>query len=210
MGADAPLHHIKLTLDKASERKYVMTTEEKAKLIIRDIKAEKGNNPAVIFKRMAEKEYISIHGPEHHVLDGACILTAFYNAGGNIDLEQSLERLSKEGLRMPGAMCGLWGICGAIASVGAALAIIDGTGPLSADGSWGEQMSYTSRAISEMGRVNGPRCCKRDAMIALKNAVEYINSHYDVRLDYEEQTCEFSYKNEQCIKDRCPFFSKNI
>ena len=187
-----------------------MTLEEKAKLIIRDIKAEKGNNPAVIFKRMAEKEYISIHGPEHHVLDGACILTAFYNAGGNIDLEQSLERLSKEGLRMPGAMCGLWGICGAIASVGAALAIIDGTGPLSADGSWGEHMSYTSRAISEMGRVNGPRCCKRDAMIALKNAVEYINSHYDVRLDYEEQTCEFSYKNEQCIKDRCPFFSKNI
>ena len=209
MGAVAPLHHIKLTLDKASERKYVMTTEEKAKLIIRDIKAEKGNNPAVIFKRMAEKEYISIHGPEHHVLDGACILTAFYNAGGNIDLEQSLERLSKEGLRMPGAMCGLWGICGAIASVGAALAIIDGTGPLSADGSWGEHMSYTSRAISEMGRVNGPRCCKRDAMIALKNAVEYINSHYDVRLDYEEQTCEFSYKNEQCIRDRCPFFSKN-
>ena len=186
-----------------------MTTEEKAKLIIRDIKAEKGNNPAVIFKRMAEKEYISIHGLEHHILDGACILTAFYNAGGNIDLEQSLEKLMKEGLRMPGAMCGLWGICGAIASVGAALAIIDGTGPLSADGSWGEHMSYTSRAISEMGRVNGPRCCKRDAMIALKNAVEYINSHYDVRLDYEEQTCEFSYKNEQCIRDRCPFFSKN-
>ena len=210
MGADAALHHINLNLDHASERKYVMKTEQKAKIIIRDIKAEKGNNPAVIFKRMAEKEYISIHGPEHHILDGACILTAFYNAGGNIDLEQSLERLSKEGLRMPGAMCGLWGICGAIASVGAALAIIDGTGPLSADGSWGEHMSYTSRAISEMGRVNGPRCCKRDAMIALKNAVEYINSHYDVRLDYEEQTCEFSYKNEQCIKDRCPFFSKNI
>lgn len=149
MDADAPLHHNQLTLDILLEMKYVMTSEEKAKLIIRDIKAEKGNNPAVIFKRMAEKEYISIHGPEHHVLDGACILNAFYNAGGNIDLEQSLEKLMKEGLRMPGAM------------------------------------------------------------IALKNAVEYINAHYDVRLDYEEQTCEFSYKNEQCIRDRCPFFSKN-
>ena len=32
---------------------------------------------------------------------------------------------------MPGAMCGFWGVCGAITSVGAALAIIDGTGPLS-------------------------------------------------------------------------------
>ena len=109
---------------------------------------------------------------------------------------------------MPGAMCGLWGICGAVASAGAALAVIDGTGPLSADGSWGEHMLCTSHAISEMGRVNGPRCCKRDAMIALKNAVEYINSHYDVRLDYEEQACEFSERNEQCIRDRCPFYNK--
>ena len=185
-----------------------MTTEEKARLIIRDIRLEKGTNPVRIFKNIAKKDYISIHGPEHHVLDGACILVAFSNAGGKIDLDKSLESLLGEGLRMPGAMCGLWGICGAITSIGAALAIIDGTGPLSDDGTWGDHMSYTSKAVEELGTINGPRCCKRDAMIAFKNGVEYINTHYDAQLEYEERVCEYSDINRQCIKERCPFYSE--
>ena len=85
-----------------------MTVREKAELIVKDIKKEQGTNPVVIFKQIAEKEYISIHGPEHHILDGASLLVAYKNAGGEIDLEQALDRLMSEGLRMPGAMCGLW------------------------------------------------------------------------------------------------------
>jgi hypothetical protein len=157
---------------------------------------------------MARKEYISIHGPEHHILDGACILTAFYNAGGNIRLEESLNRIAREGLRMPGAMCGFWGICGAIASVGAALSIIDGTGPLSDDGTWGEHMKFTSRAIGELGKINGPRCCKRDAIIAFREGVSYINEHYSVSLEYENQLCEFSEQNQQCLREKCPFYPR--
>ena len=39
-----------------------MTVREKAELIVKDIKKEQGTNPVVIFKQIAEKEYISIHG----------------------------------------------------------------------------------------------------------------------------------------------------
>ena len=42
-----------------------MTIEEKAKLIIKDIKEESGVNPIRIFKRMATKEYISMHDIEY-------------------------------------------------------------------------------------------------------------------------------------------------
>ena len=185
-----------------------LTVEEKTKRIIEEIQEEKGCNPVRIFKNMARKEYISIHGPEHHILDGACILTAFYNAGGNIRLEESLDRIAREGLRMPGAMCGFWGICGAIASVGAALSIIDGTGPLSDDGTWGEHMKFTSRAIGELGKINGPRCCKRDAMIAFREGVSYINEHYSVSLEYENPLCEFSEQNQQCLREKCPFYPR--
>ena len=160
-----------------------MTVEEKAKLIIQDIKEETGINPVKIFKRMASKDYISMHGPEHHILDGACVLVAYNNAGGNINLDEGLERLMSEGLKMPGAMCGHWGICGAITSIGAVLSILDKTGPLSDDGTWGNHMAYTSDAIGELGKINGPRCCKRDAMIAFKHGIEYINNHYDVKLE---------------------------
>ena len=183
-----------------------MTVEEKAIKIIEDIKQEPGYNPVLIFKNMARKDYISIHGPEHHILDGASLLMAYYNAGGAIDIDAALDKLLQEGLRMPGAMCGLWGVCGAITSIGAALSIIDGTGPLSTDGTWGNHMSFTSDALNELGKINGPRCCKRDAMIAFKHGIEYVNSHYDVTIEYEDQTCEFKSQNQQCIKERCPFY----
>lgn len=185
-----------------------MTVKEKAELIVKDIKKERGTNPVVIFKQIAEKEYVSIHGPEHHILDGASLLVAYKNAGGEIDLEQALDRLMAEGLRMPGAMCGLWGICGAITSIGAALAIIDGTGPLSTDGTWGNHMQFTSKAIGELGTINGPRCCKRDAMIAFKNGIDYVNAHYGVILQYEQMQCGFTDFNEQCIRRGVHFMSK--
>ena len=87
-----------------------MTIQEKAEAIIKDIRQEKGTNPIHIFRNIARKEYMSIHGPEHHILDGACLLVAYKNAGGCIDIDVALEKLMTEGLRMPGAMCGLWGI----------------------------------------------------------------------------------------------------
>lgn len=185
-----------------------MTTAEKAELIVREIRQETSCAPVEIFRHMVEKEYICMHGPEHHILDGACILTAYRNAGGAIDLDAALEKLKYEGLRMPGAMCGLWGICGAITSIGAALAILDGTGPLSNDGTWGDHMAFTETAVGELGRVNGPRCCKRDAMIAFRNATRYINAHYPVTLGYEEPVCTYSDRNAQCIRERCPFFGQ--
>ena len=183
-----------------------MTIEEKCERIIKDIKKETGVSPVAIFRDMVKKDYVSVNGPEHHVLDGASLLVAYHNAGGEIDLDQALDKLLKEGLKMPGAMCGLWGVCGAVTSIGAALAIIDGTGPLSSDGSWGDHMSFTSSALSELGQINGPRCCKRDAMIAFRNGIEYVNSRYDVKLEYEDLECEFKDLNPQCIGEKCPFY----
>lgn len=182
-----------------------MTVAEKAERIIQDIRQETGTNPVRIFHNIAQKEYMSIHGPEHHILDGASLLVAYRNAGGELDLEAALERLKAEGLRMPGAMCGLWGVCGAVTSMGAALAIIDGTGPLSGDGTWGDHMKFTSGAVAELGKINGPRCCKRDALLAFRQAVAYVNENYPVTLEQEESLCTYSSQNAQCIGKRCPF-----
>ena len=77
-----------LCCDK-NERKISMTVREKAELIAKDIKKEQGTNPVLIFKNIAEQEYVSIHGPEHHILDGASLLVAYNNAGGEIDIDQA-------------------------------------------------------------------------------------------------------------------------
>ena len=110
---------------------------------------------------------------------------------------------------MPGATCGMWGVCGAVSSVGAALSIIDQTGPLSADASWGKHMEYTSKALYSLSQVGGPRCCKRDAYLSFQKVIEFINETYDVKLESTPIECDFSEKNEQCIKVKCPFY-KNV
>ena len=180
--------------------------EERVRTIVDACLRETSRDPVAIFRRIAQSDAVRIHGPEHHVLDGAALLTAFYNAGGSIDLPAALQEMVKRGLQMPGATCGLWGVCGAVSSMGAALSIIDGTGPLTTDGSWGKHMAFTSDALRSLAQVGGPRCCKRDAFLSFQKAVEYINANYDVQLDCGETVCTFSAKNEQCIKERCPFY----
>lgn len=184
--------------------------KERGERIIQACMAESSRNPVEIFSAVAEKDFVRIHGPEHHILDGAALLTAFYNAGGKIELKKSLEELMSRGLEMPGAACGLWGVCGAVSSMGAALSIIDGTGPLSTDGTWGKHMGVTSKALARMAEVGGPRCCKRDAFLSFQEAIQFINENYDLQLASEEIRCSYSGENQQCIGERCPFMGKDF
>ncbi len=184
------------------------TIAQKAERIINAAQAIKSTDPIFIFRTIAAQDFVSIHGPEHHILDGVCILTAYYNAGGKIVLTDALNCLMEQGLQMPGAICGQWGVCGAVTSVGAALSIIDNTGPLSTDGTWGHHMSVTSSALAQLAEINGPRCCKRDAFISLQAAIQYINMNYSVQLNSSSISCPFSSANAQCIRERCPFHVK--
>ena len=56
--------------------------EDRAKKIIEACLLEKSKNPIDIFSSIAKMDFVRMHGPEHHVLDEAAVLTAFFNAGG--------------------------------------------------------------------------------------------------------------------------------
>ena len=187
-----------------------LTMPEKYDFIKKEILKEKSKNPIQIVKKLMHQDFINIHGPEHHFLDGAAFMIALHNSGMEFDLEEKLDLLTERTIKMPGAMCGYWGMCGSVASVGAVLAVLDGTGPLSDDEFYKSHMEFTSSVISKMSKIGGPRCCKRDAMIAFKNGVDYVKAHYDVTLQYEQMKCEFTELNEQCIKDRCPFYAHSF
>ena len=167
-------------------------------------------NPIVIFNRIVKNEDISIpmHGPIHHVVDGAAFMTAFFNAGGKINLEESFWELCNRAEKMPGGMCDHWGVCGAVTSVGAALSIIKKSGPLS-EFDWGNHILYSSKALENLGKVGGPRCCKRNAYLALEAAIDFVNenkNHFGVVLEKDKIECSFSSKNQQCKKEGCPYF----
>ena len=185
-----------------------MAVEKRVEKIIEACMLEKSKNPIKIFNNIAHSGFVRIHGPEHHILDGAALLTAFYNAGGKINLQESLSEITERGLKMPGATCGMWGVCGAVSSMGAALSIIDGTGPLTSDTSWGKHMEFTSKALYSLSQTGGPRCCKRDAYLSFQKAIEHINENYNVKLESCSIECSFSKDNLQCIKTKCPFYKK--
>lgn len=183
-----------------------LTLLDKYELIKENVNKESGINPIEIVRNIMHMDFISIHGPEHHFLDGASLMRAMFNAGLKFNYDKSLELLKERAIKMPGAMCGYWGICGSVASIGAVFAIIDGTGPLSNDENYMEHMAFTSSAIEKMSKIGGPRCCKRNAFLSISEGIKYANSHYGLKILLDEKIfCEFSNRNSQCILNRCPF-----
>lgn len=183
-----------------------LTLDEKYKLIRENLLKSKSKGPIVIVKEIMHMDFINIHGPEHHFLDGGAFLVAYKNAGGNINIEMALDKLAERAIMMPGAICGYWGVCGSTASLGAALSIINGTGPLSNNQFYKDNMEYTSSVISQMSKIGGPRCCKRNAFLSISNAIDFVKEKYDVTLEKSLISCEFSPLNKDCIKERCPFY----
>lgn len=182
------------------------TLEEKYSLIKSEVLKHRSLNPIEIVKTIMHNDYVNIHGPEHHFLDGAAFIVAYKNAGGNIDLVYALDELANRTIKMPGAMCGQWGICGSTASVGAALSIIHKTGPLSNDDFYKQHMEYTSSVISAMSKIGGPRCCKRNAFLSLSYAVKFVKEKYSIDMQIDEIKCEFTGFNQQCLKQKCPYY----
>lgn len=184
------------------------TLEDKYKVIKNEIVKFTETDPIKIVISMMSKDFVSIHGPEHHFLDGASFLVAYKNCGGEINLTEALDELASRSVKMPGAMCGHWGVCGSTTSVGASLAIIHNTSPLSVNDFYQENMEYTSKVLNIMSKIGGPRCCKRNAFLSIINGVIFIKEKYGIDWKVSTPDCDFSNINQQCIKERCPFHKK--
>ena len=184
------------------------TLEEKFELIKKSVLLSNLKNPIKMAKGIMKQNFVNMHGPEHHFLDGACILASYKNAGGEIDLNTALDKLAKRAIKMPVGMCGMWGVCGAVSSVGASISIINNTNSASENEGYKENMLYTSLASKKMSEIGSPRCCKRHAYIALETAIDFVKEYYKVELEKEEIACDFYDKNPQCIKERCPYYKK--
>lgn len=162
-------------------------------------------NPIAIIRQMMRLPFCHMHGPEHHVMVGAALLTAYKNAGGNLDLYNALLEMMSRGKNVPGGACGFWGACGAGISTGMFVSILSKSTPL-ANEPFALSHQMTSKALGKIGETGGPRCCKRDSFLSILTAVDFVAEHFGVKMETENIVCEFSSQNNQCIGIRCPFF----
>lgn len=175
---------------------YCLNTEEKS--------------PLDMALKLMKSENVNMHGPEHHFLIPAVLITSYYN---NIEKKQLKEEkllLAKERARkVPGGICGSYGSCGAAVGTGLFMSIITEATPLTEE-SWGLANEMTGHSLISMGKLGGPRCCKRNTFTAILEASAFVEDKLKVKLyDYEEDIlCEFKQQNKQCIGKRCPYVKK--
>lgn len=161
-------------------------------------------DPFEIIRSMMAQPFCHMHGPEHHVMVGSALLTAYKNAGGELDLEKALMEMQQRGRSVPGGACGFWGACGAGISAGMFVSILTGSTPLAAE-AWGLSNQMTSKALSKIGEIGGPRCCKRDSYLAIFAAIDFVKEHFGVEMEHGDVRCIHSQYNNQCLGARCPF-----
>ena len=169
--------------------------------------AETSRNPIEILEKLMSQPDCPMHGPTHHVLVGAALLTAYNNSlpdSSKPDLKEALAEMRERGEQVPGGACGYLGACGASISTGIFLSIVTRNTPFSTD-TWRLCNLCTARALEQVALNGGPRCCKRDSYLSVLTAIDFVKENLGVEMEKPEITCSRSQINEQCIGKKCPF-----
>ena len=164
-------------------------------------------NPIAILERLMSQPECRMHGPEHHVLVGAALLTAYNNClpdSAKLDMKSALAEVVERGQQVPGGACGYMGACGASISTGIFMSVITRNTPFSTD-TWRLCNLVTSRALEQVAENGGPRCCKRDSYLSVLAAIDFVKDNLGVEMEKPAVRCSRSQINEQCIGKKCPF-----
>lgn len=196
-------------------------------------------DPIKILNAWMDMPEVNMHGPEHHVLDGAALLVALdnwfkqnperaaqlhewrqkqadrLNEGEEdedyleipaMNLTEAIDELIERAADYPGGACGFLGVCGATISCGTAFSIFSVTTPLS-DETWSQSAELTGKILGKLSESSGPRCCKRNAYLALEVTSDYLLKKYDIDLGMDHDIkCGYFDQNEDCLFADCLYF----
>ena len=164
-------------------------------------------NPIAVLEKLMSQPSCRMHGPEHHVLVGAALLTAYNNClpdSAKLDMVAALAEVKERGQQVPGGACGYMGACGAAISTGIFMSVVTRNTPFSTD-TWRLCNLMTARALEQVAENGGPRCCERDSYLSVLAAVDFVKTHLGVEMEKPEVRCSRSQINAQCIGKKCPF-----
>ena len=167
-------------------------------------------DPVKIATELMRNPKIKMHGPEHHFLVPAVLLTSYYNTIGTPEMIGEKINIAKSRAeKVPGGICGSCGNCGAGVGSGIFISTITKATSLSEE-PWKLSNLMTAKSLENIANNGGPRCCKRDSYLAIQTAVEFLKNNFNVYLPVSEIICEFSNMNKDCKKEACLFYKKSI
>jgi hypothetical protein len=158
-----------------------------------------------LLKEIRSHPAVPMHGPEHHSLVPAVILTAYANAGGNVP-ENGLATAIARGAHLTGGSCAFLGICGAASGVAVAFSILKEADPLKGPTRQAVQ-KITCRVLERIASYDAARCCQRDCWLALRCAAELSEEYLPIRLKAESRLrCRQQQENSECLGTECPLW----
>jgi MoaA/NifB/PqqE/SkfB family radical SAM enzyme/ubiquinone/menaquinone biosynthesis C-methylase UbiE len=161
-----------------------------------------------LLHRLRSHPSLAMHGPEHHAMVPGVILAVYRNNGGKLSEERITTGIER-GSKIPGGVCGFWGGCGAGLGVGIAFAIILEATPLTA-GARQQAQKITTRVLDQLAETKGARCCRREALGALREAAAIAEEVLGIAMPTrQEPVCDQSELNRECIRKACRFWGKN-
>jgi hypothetical protein len=167
------------------------------------------DNPVRLADTLMKSPLVNMHGPEHHFLVPAVLLTASYNVQNEVDKKKNALRKTRERAeKVLGGICGFWGTCGAAVGTGIFLSIYSDITPLSVV-NWRLANQLTADTLKVIAAHGGPRCCKRDSFLAIKQAAKFIEQHLKIQLNISDPIlCDYSDLNKECLHGNCPFYKE--
>lgn len=156
-----------------------------------------------IATRLMRHPSVKLHGPEHHFLVPAALLSALCNARGDPGEKPGLvTEARRRSDALAGGFCGFQGACGAGVGVGIFASLATGATPLARE-AWGLANGATARALTIIGRLGGPRCCKGTTWLALLSGIRFARERLGVDLRGRGPACEWGDVNSECLKGAC-------
>ena len=150
---------------------------------------------------------VKMHGPEHHFLVPAVLITSYYNIRKDYSEKGlKIKEARKRASNILGGFCGSHGDCGAAVGTGIFISLITNSTPLSIK-EWQLSNLMTSKSLYTIANRGGPRCCKRNTYLAIIEAVKFVKENYSVVMKIRKDIrCEFNDLNEECLKEKCQFY----
>lgn len=164
-------------------------------------------DPIELAKEIMASPAIRMHGPEHHFITPAVLLTAMANYTNNREwLGTKIQKAEEMALQMAPTCSWHLGTCGA--ALGASIFLLLWKGlDANDEKSWEEGNLIVANSLKRIAELGSPRCCKRDTYIAIAEAIEHLRIHYGIELPVSEPKCVFSLRNRTCKHEECIFFN---
>ena len=158
-----------------------------------------------LYETIRKHPSVPKHGPEHHAMVPAIIVTAFKNSGGSV-AQDALHVALARGASVMGGACGFLGVCGAASGVGIGFAVCLGASPVKAQSRQLAQQA-THAVLGEIATYEAARCCNREVWTALTIAAKLSETFLHVKLEATALSkCDQKKFNQYCYGKQCPIF----